>query len=134
MLYSRRFRCGANARRAAEASVAGEQILTLGEDDFDDRISQARGPVLVDFWAAWCGPCKVIAPRLAEIADELAGQAQVAKVNVDDNGDLANRFGIRSIPTLIVFKDGKVVDQMIGAAPKDQIRRMLQKHIAVESA
>jgi thioredoxin 1 len=110
--------------------VTDQCILTLNDDNFDDQVARADGPILVDFWATWCGPCKVIAPRLEEIAGELAGQARVAKVNVDENGDLANRFGIRSIPTLIVFKDGKVVDQMVGAAPKEQIRRMLQRHVA----
>jgi thioredoxin 1 len=86
--------------------------------------------VLVDFWAAWCGPCKVIAPYLEQIAGEVAGRATVAKVNIDENGDLSARFGIRSIPTLVVFKDGRVVDQTIGALPENLIRSLLQKHIA----
>ncbi len=107
-----------------------ETILTLNEDNFDEQVTQADGPILVDFWASWCGPCKVIAPGLEELAEELKGQAHVAKIDVDQNGDLANRFGIRSIPTLMVFKEGKVVDQLIGAAPKEQIRRMLEKHVA----
>jgi thioredoxin 1 len=110
--------------------MSGDQILHLTDDTFDDQIKKANGPVLVDFWAAWCGPCKIIAPALEQIAGEMTGQATIAKVNVDENGDLSNRFGIRSIPTLMVFKDGRVVDQMIGAAPKDQIRRLLEKHIA----
>jgi thioredoxin 1 len=108
--------------------MAGEKIVVLSEDNFDEKISSIEGPVLVDFWAAWCGPCKIIAPSLEQLSDELAGRATVAKVNVDENGDLANRFGIRSIPTLMVFKDGRVVDQMIGAAPKEQLRRLLEKH------
>ncbi len=107
-----------------------ETILTLNEDNFDEQVTQSDGPILVDFWASWCGPCKVIAPRLEELAEEMKGQAHVAKIDVDQNGDLANRFGIRSIPTLMVFKEGKVVDQLIGAAPKEQIRRMLEKHVA----
>jgi len=86
--------------------------------------------VLVDFWAAWCGPCKIIAPYLDQIADEVEGKATVAKVNVDENGDLSTRFGIRSIPTLVIFKEGRVVAQQTGALPKDQIRSLLQKHIA----
>jgi thioredoxin 1 len=109
--------------------LAGESILTLTEDDFDDHIANAAIPILVDFWAAWCPPCKMIAPSLEAIADEMGERARVAKVNVDENGDLANRFGIRSIPTLMVFKRGRVVDQMIGAAPKDQIKRMVEKHL-----
>jgi thioredoxin 1 len=109
--------------------VAGDQIVTLNDDNFDDQITKLQGPILVDFWAAWCAPCKIIAPALEELAGEMTGEAHVAKINVDENGGLANRFGIRSIPTLIVFKDGKVVDQLIGAAPKEQIRRMIQKHV-----
>ena len=109
--------------------MASPQIVHLTEDSFDETIKNAQGPVLVDFWAAWCGPCKMIAPYLEQIAGEVAGQATVAKVNVDENGDLSARFGIRSIPTLVVFKDGRVVDQATGALPKDQIRTLLQKHI-----
>jgi thioredoxin 1 len=114
---------------AGKGQVAGDTILTLTEDDFDDQIASSTTPVLVDFWAAWCPPCKAIAPSLEEIAVEMGQRARVAKVNVDVNGDLANRFGIRSIPTLMVFKRGRVVDQMIGAAPKDQIKRMVEKHL-----
>lgn len=104
-------------------------IITFNEDNFDDLVQQKNGPILVDFWASWCAPCKTVAPALDELAEEMAGQAHVGKVNVDDNGDLANRFGIRSIPTLVVFKNGKVVDQLIGAAPKAHIRRLIEKHL-----
>ena len=110
--------------------MASPQIVHLTDDSFDETIRNAQGPVLVDFWAAWCGPCKMIAPYLDQIAGEVAGKATVAKVNVDENGDLSARFGIRSIPTLVVFKDGRVVDQTTGALPKDLIRNLLQKHIA----
>jgi thioredoxin 1 len=110
--------------------MASDRILQLSDDTFDDQIGKVHGPVLVDFWAAWCGPCKMIAPSLEQLAEELAGRATVAKVNVDESGDTANKFGIRSIPTLMVFKDGRVVDQMVGAAPKDQIRRLLERHIS----
>jgi len=110
--------------------VVREHILTLNEDNFDEEIKRNPGPILVDFWTAWCKPCKAIAPTLEEIAEEMLGRACVGKVNVDDNGDLANRFGIRSIPTLVVFKEGKVVDQMIGAAPKHQIQRLLERHLS----
>ena len=104
-------------------------IVHLNDDNFDEEIKKLHGPVLVDFWAAWCQPCKVIAPALEQLAMELNGRAVVAKVDVDESGDLSNRFGIRSIPTLMVFKDGRVVDQMIGAAPKEQIRRLIDKHL-----
>lgn len=109
--------------------MAADEALIFNDDNFDEQLSKLSGPILVDFWAAWCGPCKVVAPTLEQLADEMNGQAHVAKVNVDENGDLVNRFGIRSIPTLLVFKNGKVVDQLIGAAPKDQIRRMVEKHL-----
>ena len=110
--------------------MASDQILTLTDDNFDEQIKKVHGPVLVDFWAAWCGPCKMIAPSLEQLAGEMVGRATVAKVNVDENGDVANRFGIRSIPTLMIFKEGRVVEQMVGALPKEQIRRMVEKHLA----
>jgi thioredoxin 1 len=110
--------------------MASEQIVHLNDDNFDEKIGQIPGPVLVDFWADWCGPCKMIAPTLDQIATELAGRATIAKVNVDESGDLSNRFGVRSIPTLMVFVNGRVVDQMIGAQPKEQIKRLLEKHMA----
>lgn len=109
--------------------MASERIIELNEDNFDEEIKGKAEPILVDFWAAWCGPCKIVAPFLDELSDEMAGVAHVAKVNVDENGDLANRFGIRSIPTLVVFKQGKMVDQVVGAAPKEQLRRMIEKHV-----
>jgi thioredoxin len=109
--------------------MATASILHLTEDTFDETIKNAKGPVLVDFWAAWCGPCKTIAPYLDQIAGELEGQATVAKVNVDENGDLSARFGVRSIPTLLVFKDGRVVDQTVGALPKELIKSFVAKHV-----
>jgi thioredoxin 1 len=109
--------------------VSSDRILTLNDDTFDEQVTKLEGPILVDFWASWCRPCLVVAPWLDELAEELDGRAHVAKIDIDENGDLVNRFGIRSVPTLVVFKGGKVVDQMVGAAPKDQIRRMLLNHI-----
>ena len=109
--------------------MAAASILHLTEDTFDETIKNAKGPVLVDFWAAWCGPCKTIAPYLDQIAGEMEGQATVAKVNVDENGDLSARFGVRSIPTLLVFKDGRVVDQTVGALPKELIKSFVGKHV-----
>lgn len=109
--------------------MANERILTLNDDTFDDEVNRRRGTILVDFWTNWCAPCKTIAPHLDALADELAGRAHVAKVDVGQNGDLANRFGIMSVPTLVVFRDGRVVDQMIGAAPIDRIRGLVTKHL-----
>jgi len=111
--------------------VAGGNAIELDEDNFDDEINSRQGPILVDFWASWCAPCKRIAPVLDEIAVEMAGRVHVAKVDVDANGDLSNRFGIRSVPTLVVFCGGRVVDQLIGAAPKDKIREMLERHTGI---
>jgi thioredoxin 1 len=122
--------CLEGAHEDSGGTMGGENILTLTDDNFDEHIKKLEGPVLVDFWAAWCAPCKLIAPSLEEISDEMAGQVNVAKVNVDEHGDVATRFGIRSIPTLMVFKDGKVVDQMIGAVPKIQIVDLIRKHLA----
>lgn len=110
--------------------MTSEKILILNEDNFDDEIQKKQKPILVDFWAAWCGPCKTIAPVLEELAEEMSGRAYVAKVDVDVNGDLANRFGIMSIPTLVVFKNGRMVDQLIGNAPKPKIQQLIDKHLA----
>ena len=115
--------------RSIGGVVASERILVLDDDSFDDEIKTIQGPILVDFWANWCDPCKTIAPWLDELADELSGRAHIAKVDVDENGDLVNRFGIMSIPTLVVFKDGKIVDQLIGAAPKDKIQSLVARHM-----
>ncbi len=110
--------------------MAHPDILTLDDRDFDEKIRAIEGPVLVDFWAAWCGPCRAIAPALEELASEMKGRATIAKVDVDANAMLASRYGIQSIPTLIVFRDGKVAEQALGALPKDHIRRLLEKHVA----
>ena len=109
--------------------MSSPQVVHLTDDTFDETIKNATGPVLVDFWAAWCGPCKVIAPYLDQLASEMSGVATIAKVNVDENGDLSARFGIRNIPTLLVFRDGRLVDQTIGAMPKETLRSLLQRHI-----
>lgn len=109
--------------------MASDSILILNEDNFDAQITQVEGPILVDFWATWCAPCKAVAPALEELADEMSPQAHVAKVNVDENGDLANRFGVRSIPTLMVFKGGQKVDTVVGAVPKTTLSGTISKYL-----
>lgn len=103
--------------------------LAISTGEFDAKVLQSDVPVLVDFWAEWCGPCKAIAPSVEQLATEYEGKAKVFKLDVDSNGPIAERYGIMSIPALLVFKGGKVVDQMIGAAPKPQIAALLDRAI-----
>ncbi|MBL8059647.1 MAG: thioredoxin [Chthonomonas sp.] len=103
--------------------------LTVEASDFDTRVLGSDKPVLVDFWAEWCGPCKQIGPSIEALATEFAGKADVVKVDVDSAGDVAARYGIMSIPALLVFKDGKEVDRMVGAQPKDVIANLINRHL-----
>lgn len=102
---------------------------TFTDQNFDSEVLRSDIPVLVDFWAVWCGPCKMIAPVVEEIAGEYAGKIKVGKLNVDDNGNTAMRYQIRGIPTLLVFKGGQVVDQIVGAVGKTQIRKTIDAHL-----
>ncbi len=103
--------------------------IEITDTNFEHEILQADKPVLVDFWATWCGPCKMIAPVVEELANELDGKLKVAKLDVDNNQQTAMKFGIRSIPTLLVFKAGKVVEQIVGAAPKRVLMDKISKHL-----
>lgn len=101
--------------------------LAVSTNEFDSKVLASDVPVLVDFWAEWCGPCKAIGPSVEQLASEYQGKAKVFKVDVDSEGDLATRYGVMSIPALLVFKGGKVVDQMVGAAPKDKIAALIDR-------
>ncbi|GBD40094.1 MAG: thioredoxin [Deltaproteobacteria bacterium] len=109
--------------------MANADIVELKDSNFDNEVLKSQLPVLVDFWAPWCGPCRVLAPVVEEIASSYKGKLKVAKLNVDENQEIAMKYGIRSIPTLILFKDGKALDQIIGAVPKSEIEKMIKKVI-----
>ncbi len=107
--------------------MASANVLTLTKENFDSEVMKSTVPVLVDFWAEWCGPCKMIAPVLDEIAAEYLGKAKVGKVNVDEQAELAQNFRVSSIPMLLVIKNGQVVDQFVGARPKSEFKAKLDK-------
>jgi thioredoxin 1 len=106
-----------------------EKIETLTDANFDENVKASDVPVLVDFWAEWCGPCKMIAPVLEEIAEEHAGKVRIAKLNIDDNLDVTRRYDVMSIPTLILFKDGEPKARLIGAKPKAQLVQEISPYI-----
>ena len=106
-----------------------EQIVHLSDDSFETEVLQSDQPVLVDFWAEWCGPCKMIAPVLDEIAGEYAGKVKVAKLNIDDNPNTPPRYGIRGIPTLMLFKDGEVEATKVGAVSKSQLTAFIDSNL-----
>lgn len=107
--------------------MAGAGILEVNDANFDQEVLQSEQPVLVDFWAAWCGPCKAIGPIVDGVAEAYAGKLKVTKVNVDANGATPMRYGIRGIPTLLFFKDGKVADQVVGYVPQDVIEEKVKR-------
>jgi thioredoxin 1 len=105
-------------------------VRELTSDNWEAEVLQSSEPVLVDFWAAWCAPCRAVAPVIESLADQYAGRAKVGKLNVDDHGEVAARYGIRSIPTLLVFRGGEVVEQRVGAAPQAQLAQLLDQQLA----
>jgi thioredoxin 2 len=134
--------CGANNRIAAEKMAPGKVPVcgrckhalserpgpvTVTDASFAEEVERSALPVLVDMWAPWCGPCRMIAPAIEELAGEFAGRMRVAKMNVDDNPATSAKFGIQSIPALLLFKDGREVDRILGAQPKGEILRWVQR-------
>jgi thioredoxin 1 len=113
--------------KAAEDDMAAP--INVSDASFDTDVLKAAGPVLVDFWAEWCGPCKAIGPSLNEIATALDGKLTVAKVNIDDNPMTPGRYGVRGIPTLMIFKDGQVAATKVGALPKTQLQHWIESNI-----
>jgi thioredoxin 2 len=109
-------------------------IVAAGDDSFAQVVEQAKGPVLVDFWAPWCGPCRMVSPALAQLAGERPGQLKLVKVNVDDAPRLQQRFGVQSIPTLMVFRDGQILARQAGAAPAPALRHWLDQSLSAPAA
>jgi len=107
--------------------MAGQDVKEIGDGDFKREVLESAEPVLVDFWATWCAPCRAIAPYVEELAAQYKGKLKVAKMNIDENQDTPQQYGIRSIPTLLVFKGGKVVEQIVGAVPKAKLEAAVTK-------
>ncbi len=107
--------------------MASDQVLQLTDDTFEAEVIKSDKPVLVDFWASWCAPCKAIAPVIDGLAEQFGDQVKIAKVNVDENPATPGQYGVRGIPTIILFKDGEIVDQLVGAVPKNQLEGLIQK-------
>ena len=114
--------------------MAGQGVVEVNDANFDQEVLCSEQPVLVDFWAVWCGPCKAIAPIVDGVAAMYAGKLKVAKVNVDQNGATPSRYGIRGIPALLFFKGGKVADQIVGYVPKDTIVKSISRVLTEQSA
>lgn len=107
--------------------MASEKVINVTDSSFEAEVLKSDKPALIDFWASWCAPCKAIAPIVDELAGEYDGKIKVTKMNVDENPATPSKYGVRGIPTLILFKDGKVLDQKVGAVPKAQLAEMLKK-------
>lgn len=116
-----------NCQAKENRTMASDKVVQLSDDTFENDVLKSSTPVLVDFWASWCAPCKAISPVVDGLADEYDGQVKIGKLNVDENPATPGQYGVRGIPTLILFKDGKVVDQVVGAVPKNQLQSLIKK-------
>jgi thioredoxin 1 len=112
--------------------MAGNNTLTFTDADFDKDVLNSEVPVLVDFWAEWCGPCRMMGPTVDQVATDYSGKVKVGKLDVDANQQTAMRYGIRGIPTVLLFKGGKVVEQKVGAIGKPEFQKMLDKHVSAQ--
>ncbi|HEY5586774.1 MAG TPA: thioredoxin [Ruminiclostridium sp.] len=106
-----------------------DKIVNITKDTFDEIVLKSNKPVVIDFWASWCGPCRIVAPIMEELADEFDGKVQIAKVNVDDQGELAAQFRIMSIPTVLIFKNGEVAEKIVGARAKGEFTELIEKQL-----
>jgi thioredoxin 1 len=107
----------------------GSPVKQVSDNEFENDILKSDKPAMVDFWAPWCGPCRIIAPIMEELAPQYDGKAVIAKINVDDNPETAQRFQVTSIPTLLMFKDGRVVDRAVGALPKAELQKFIDRNL-----
>jgi len=109
--------------------MASEKVINLTKDNFEMEVLKAESPILVDFWAQWCGPCRTVGPIMDELAEEYNGRVRVGKINVDDEGELAAKYRVMSIPTVMLFKNGQMVEKLIGARPKEEFSKIIEKSI-----
>lgn len=109
--------------------MAGQNVITVTKDNFEQIVLNSKLPVLVDFWASWCGPCRAVSPLIEQLAEEFADKAYIAKVNVDDEGELAAKFRVLSIPTVMLFKNGQMIEKIIGARAKEEFAALIKKNL-----